>query len=107
MILEMRQPPSLAAQHAIEREQLLALRRAISNRIERDIALLDSLDGDPDLEATAMERSGAGFMTSGPDDAEDSHDAEDDPAQRYGCADAEGVLEQFGIAIHSGCRGIA
>ena len=44
---------ALAAMHAADpdRQRILRLRRAIADRIEADIALLDALDGDPDLDA--------------------------------------------------------
>lgn len=42
--------PLAAAALASERAALRALRKAIADRIEADIALLDALDGDPDLE---------------------------------------------------------
>ncbi|MBY0300047.1 MAG: hypothetical protein K2X71_29090 [Methylobacterium sp.] len=42
--------PLTAAALPSERAALRALRKAIADRIEADIALLDALDGDPDLE---------------------------------------------------------
>jgi hypothetical protein len=42
-------PPAAAALPS-ERAALRALHKAIADRIEADIALLDALDGDPDLE---------------------------------------------------------
>lgn len=44
-----------------ERSRLQALRRAIADRIEADLALLDALDGDPDLDADQV------VMIDGPD----------------------------------------
>lgn len=98
--------PELALQH---------LRRLAEAEILRLIALLDLLDGDPDLEPslgvagpdecepdpdvehTALERSGKGFVYSGLDDAEDADPAENsDPAEDDLCglpADADGTLE--------------
>ena len=60
--------PTVAAAHALERARLAALRRAIADRIEADLALLDALDGDLDLdleptadaELTASEWTGRG-----------------------------------------------
>ncbi len=50
MNLQMRRPPPSAEQYARDGEAIRALRRLISDRIERDIALLDAIDIDPDLE---------------------------------------------------------
>lgn len=73
MTHKMRHPPRLAD----ENERLRALRSVIAARIEADIAFLDALDGDPDLETTASERHGGGFVLAPMlDDSEDGHDAE-------------------------------
>ncbi|MGU3537753.1 hypothetical protein [Methylobacterium sp. A54F] len=66
------------------RQRLQELRRAIADRIEADLALLDSLDGDADLEVDAGE---------GP---EGDDEREHDEAER-GIADHDGLVEQ-------GCR---
>ena len=82
-------------------------RRKVAEAVERLIAVLDALDGDADLEATAPDRFGRGFVVCLADDHEDGHDAEDDHAERFGLADTDALLEQFGIALGSGARGIA
>ena len=61
MIPHLQTLPTMAAAHALGRARLADLRRSIADRIEADIALLDALDGDPDLE---------------PEPAEEQHDAE-------------------------------
>ena len=45
-----RRQPVTAAQLDLDREAIRALRREIADRIERDIALLDAVDDDPDRE---------------------------------------------------------
>ncbi len=45
-------PAEIAAQVAADRHRVRALRRAIADRIEADIAILDALAPDPDLEDT-------------------------------------------------------
>lgn len=59
MTFHHRPPPHLAAEHARERAALHALRQSIEatiaadlNRVDRCLAALDLLDGDPDLEPT-------------------------------------------------------
>lgn len=56
------------------------LRDLIAAEVERLVALLDFIDGDPDIEATALERAGGGFVASGDDDAEeDDEDTWEEP----------------------------
>ena len=97
-----------------ERERVRALRRRIADRIEADIALLDMLSGDPDLEpylsapedaATSrfgrygsQEAWGAGSSDDREDDAGDNGEPEEDDDQDAGCGDREGASEQYGIA---------
>lgn len=50
MTIQMRHTPTGAGLYARDVKDLLSLRKQIEDRIERDIALLDALDGDPDLE---------------------------------------------------------
>lgn len=52
------------------------------------------LELEHDEELTALESYGVGFEASGDDDAEDTHDAENDPGD-WGIADMDGVMEQF------------
>ena len=56
-----------------DQPRIRELRRSIADRIEADLALLDALDGDPDLE--------------------DGHDADD--TDDNGIADFDGMMEQF------------
>ena len=108
-----RRTPLLAEEHAQHRALLMSLRARAESEIERLIAMLDDLDGDPDLEpngddefslgwpanvsqlalgdntldgdATALERHGAGFRPSGRDDAEDGGDDEPSLASPETC----------------------
>jgi hypothetical protein len=82
-----------AADPDLDRQRLRDLRRRIADRIKADLVLLDALDGDADLEATALERAGRGFRASGHDDAEDSHDAEANTDDN-GIADWDAAAEQ-------------
>lgn len=68
------------------------LRRLAEAHIERLIAILDSLDGDPD-----MEPSLAGY-SEGMDDREgdDADGPEEDPAES-GVADLDGYMEQHRV----------
>ncbi|MGH1588019.1 hypothetical protein ACRBEV_06275 [Methylobacterium phyllosphaerae] len=90
-----------AADPDLDRQRLHELRRRIADRIEADIALLDALDGDTDREETALERAGRGFAWSGPDDAEDGHDAEGNTDDN-GIADYDAIGEQ-GFRGYRGC----
>jgi hypothetical protein len=54
----------------------------------------DDRELDDEREFTALERHGAGFVWSGDDDAEDTHDAEYCVADHFGIADWDGVIEQ-------------
>jgi hypothetical protein len=56
----------LAAQHQEERRALRELRERIASRIEADLAILDALGGDPDLEAdyTTVEHAPGGGLMS-------------------------------------------
>ncbi|MGU3538880.1 hypothetical protein [Methylobacterium sp. A54F] len=69
---------------AADRKRIRDLRRAIADRIEADLALLDSLDGDADLEVDAGE------------EPEGDDEREHDEAE-CGVADHDGLVEQ-------GCR---
>jgi hypothetical protein len=71
-----------------------SLRLRIEAAIEFLLVFLDRLDGDADVELTAIETRGRGFILSGPDDAEDTCDAEVDPAD-WGIADLAGIAEQY------------
>ncbi|MFC5392846.1 hypothetical protein [Bosea vestrisii] len=57
---------------------LARLRWQIEEEIERLISMLDQIDGDADIELTATETRGAGFVAPAAltDDDEDGHDAE-------------------------------
>lgn len=82
MTFHHRPPPHLAAEHARERAALHALRGRIERTIERDLAridrclaALDLLDGDPDLEPSLSGRTVSGPTPGGDDrEAEDEHD---------------------------------
>lgn len=76
------------------REEGLSLGTRIEAAIEILVAFLDRIDGDPDEELTAIESWGRGFLSSGPDDAEDTCDAEVDPAD-WGITDLDGIAEQY------------
>ncbi len=79
----------LSAQMDVERNRIHVLREAISNRIEADIALLDAIDGDPDLEDGGdAELSLCGTFVSPP--SPEDREAGDD----NGMADDLGMLEQ-------------
>lgn len=54
------------------------LRARAADAVERLLDLLDQIDGDPDIELTAPEVLGRGFLTfvGSTDDHEDGHDAE-------------------------------
>ncbi|WP_331369519.1 hypothetical protein [Methylobacterium ajmalii] len=83
-------PADLSAQMDVERHRIHELREAIANRIEADIALLDALDGDPDLEdGCDAELSLCGTFVSppSPDDREDDRDT--------GIGDGDGLQEQL------------
>ncbi|MGU3543670.1 hypothetical protein [Methylobacterium sp. A52T] len=69
-----------AADPDLERQRLCDLRRRIADRIEADLALLDALDGDADLEDVDV-------------DLEDGHDAEGN-SDDNGIADLEAAAEQ-------------
>lgn len=62
---------------AVAASQTATLRERIAEEIEQLMAMLDEIDGDPDLEATALERYGKGFIASGHDDDEDTDDSLD------------------------------
>ncbi|MCJ2126657.1 hypothetical protein [Methylobacterium sp. J-077] len=76
-------------------------RTEVENLVEGLIDLLDGWDGDADCEATALERSGRGFRSSGYDDAEDGHDAEANTDDN-GIADFHALGEQ-GFPGYGGC----
>lgn len=71
-----------ADEPATDYSRIRELRRAISERIEADIALLDALAGDTDLEPDADIEQDAGEMP------------EFDPAEG-GIGDIDGLNEQF------------
>ncbi|MDV2988168.1 UNVERIFIED_CONTAM: hypothetical protein Q9R58_28095 [Methylobacteriaceae bacterium AG10] len=84
-----------ADEPATDYTRLLTLRRAIEDRIEADIALLDAIDGDPDIEDTfdtepSLCGVGAhvfrGNLPACDDDREDGDD--------NGIADSGGLMEQ-------------
>lgn len=89
-----------------EQQALEALKERIANRIEADIALLDSLEGDPDIEQDAGEMAEAGCHLGSDPDNEPSlcglsverpsgcgDDCEHDPAED-GLGDYDGLVEQ-------------
>lgn len=88
-----------------------AMRRQMEEAVERLIAVLDSLDGDTDLEPdndaeqTGTETLGGGFRNSPfGDDDEDSHDAEAGDADReptLGWSEGESLTGQLSAG---GCR---
>jgi hypothetical protein len=78
---------------------LYELRAVIERTLEEMIDLLDAWDGDSDLELTSVETCGRGFIDTGADDAEDTHDAEMDHAE-LGIADLDGLIEQRPGAFH-------
>ena len=72
-------------------QRLRALRKRIADRIEADLALLDALDGDQDLEADyAMPEHGPGGTIVILGRSTDDEDGDN------GCADLDGALEQHG-----------
>ena len=85
-----------------ERERVRALRKRIADRIEADLALLDMLAGDADLEPSL-----ASWTLGSNDDREEEnerggdvqdepHDPEEDDDCDSGCADPAGAFEQYG-----------
>ncbi|TXN38640.1 hypothetical protein FV232_10415 [Methylobacterium sp. WL30] len=74
-----------------DHERLQALRQRVADRIEADLALLDTLDGDPDLDADHMtcERAADGslYLLGRSTDDEDGDNS---------CGDLDGSLEQHG-----------
>lgn len=54
----------------------------------------DDREFEDEREISAIERHGAGFIWSGHEDAEDTHDAESCVADEWGIADRDGMLEQ-------------
>ena len=68
---------ALAAMQAADpdRQRIRDLRRRIADRIEADLALLDALDGDPDLE---VENEHGGDIQDEPHDPEEDMGAEED-----------------------------
>lgn len=73
-----------------ERRALRELRERIASRIEADLAILDALDSDSDLEADygTCERLGAQIVTIG-------RSTDDEPSDS-GLGDLDGALEQRG-----------
>ncbi|WP_238273396.1 hypothetical protein [Methylobacterium cerastii] len=71
--------------------RLQALRQRVADRIEADLALLDVLDGDQDLEAdyASPERGPGGTIVI-------LGRSTDDEDGDNGCADLDGSLEQHG-----------
>lgn len=65
---------------------------------EEDDPLEDSEESEdePDVELTALERYGAGFIYSGGDDEEEGYDRENDVSEA-GIGDIEGYAEQCGV----------
>ncbi|MFH6785718.1 MULTISPECIES: hypothetical protein [Methylobacterium] len=93
-------PVDLSAQMDVERHRIHELRDAIAGCIEADIALLDALDGDPDLEdGCDAEPSLCGTFVS-PPSPEDREDADDN-----GIGDADGLQEQL-IRYKRLCRAL-
>ncbi len=87
----------LAHTEACDRERLRDLRRAIAQRIDADIALLDRLGGDPDLEPQGDDEPALGSLdrmaqtlwsAGSPDDREMGDDT--------GIGDSLGLAEQVG-----------
>ena len=74
-----------------DRRRLAALRQSVADRIERDVALLDALDGDQDLEADygTQEFGPSGSIVI-------SGRSTDDEDGDNGCGDLDGLLEQHG-----------
>ncbi|KMO33875.1 hypothetical protein [Methylobacterium aquaticum] len=90
----------LSVQMDVERHRIHELREAIADRIEADIALLDALDGDSDLEdGCDAELSLCGTFVSSPS-PEDREDAGDN-----GIGDADGLQEQL-IRYKRLCRAL-
>ncbi|MCJ2008206.1 hypothetical protein [Methylobacterium sp. J-092] len=75
----------------VDHDRLQALRRRVADRIQADLALLDALDGDPDLDAdhVTCERAADGslYLLGRSTDDEDGDN---------GCGDLDGALEQHG-----------
>lgn len=102
-------PPAPVALAALDRASLTALRRALSARIDADLALLDAIDGDPDFEATGDDEpslcgighlDARGWVPSGGGDdreAEDEHD--EDGADREPSLAAPEACG-FGVVLH-------
>lgn len=89
-----------ADEPATDYTRLLTLRRAIEDRIEADIALLDALDGDTDFEDSADTEPSLcgvgvhvfrGNLPASDDDREDGDDS--------GIGDVGGLAEQRGRQI--------
>ncbi len=75
---------ALAAMHAADpdRERIRDLRRRIAERIEADIALLDALDGDCDLEE---DDPAGGDVSDEPHDPEEDAGAEENHSAAFLC----------------------
>ncbi|UTY50449.1 hypothetical protein [Sinorhizobium fredii] len=90
--------PVQAAAEGLPKIQIdsLKTRRAIEAHIERMIALLDSVDGDPDLEPElGWTRHGCGCGSVEPNDEREGDDEREwDPAE-MGIADLDGAMELF------------
>ncbi|MBB5754638.1 hypothetical protein [Prosthecomicrobium pneumaticum] len=93
--------PHLQAMVPADPAEARRLRATIADEIERLLALLDSLDGDPDREpflaATACEVS-SGCYSSASDDREEEAEHEDDElgdegSEGYGIADQDAMSD--------------
>jgi len=62
----------------------------------------DDRELDDEREFTALERHGGGFVWSGADDDEDSHDSEYCVADHFGIGDMDGVAEQGFLGMAAG-----
>ncbi|WP_167858653.1 hypothetical protein [Methylobacterium nonmethylotrophicum] len=90
----------LSAQMDVELARVGEIRAAIANRVEADIALLDAIDGDADLEDggdAELNLCGTGFGWPSPDDREAGDD--------NGLGDDLGMVEQVRRYEHL-CRAL-
>lgn len=84
-----------ADEPASDYTRIRELRRAISDRIEADLALLDAIDGDPDFEPWLSSRDMIDQTGGYVGDGSDREDGDDN-----GIADDDGMWEQAERPLH-------